>query len=115
VSGVENPSLTQLYGYYSCRARGERKKRMPRPESLLPDEAVDDSPPPSSSWAASMKRIFEINPLECPRCNATMRIVAFIHNPEEISKIMDSLGLPKFRAPPKIITTSHSEDFLGTS
>ena len=49
-----------------------------------------------------MKRILEINPLECPRCGGEMRIVAFLHDHHEIEKIMDSLGIPKAQAPPPI-------------
>jgi hypothetical protein len=43
-----------------------------------------------------MKRIYKVDPLECPKCNAQMRILAFLHNPAEISKIIDSLGIPPF-------------------
>jgi hypothetical protein len=55
-------SITRYYGWYSCRARGERKKRTP----------IQDSPPPESkgrpslTWALCFKRIYEINPLACP-------------------------------------------------
>lgn len=41
-----------------------------------------------------MKKILEINPLECPKCKDTMRIVAFIQDPFEISKIIKSLDIP---------------------
>jgi len=57
---------------------------------------------PSSWWAACIKRIYEIDPLECPRCGGTMRIVAFVQNPVEIKKIMESLGLPDFTVPPRL-------------
>ncbi len=85
-------SLTRYFGFYSCRARGERKKRAPKLPIQQPPEP---SPKPSSSWAACMKRILEINPLECPRCRSDMRIVAFIHNTNEISRIMNNLGIPQ--------------------
>jgi hypothetical protein len=31
-----------------------------------------------SIWAACIKRIYEIDPLECLKCKAQMRIIAFI-------------------------------------
>jgi hypothetical protein len=91
-------SITRYYGFYSCRARGERKKQEPQKTliALLPEPRSA----PSRAWAACIKRIYEINPLLCPRCNATMRIVAFVQSPVEIKKIMQSLGLPDFTAPP---------------
>jgi len=95
-------SITRYYGWYSCRKRGERNKLQ---SSLIPPEV--ENPPeqtylPSSSWARCIKQIYEINPLECPKCKAEMRIVAFVQDPAEVKKIMDSLGLPHFRAPPQI-------------
>jgi hypothetical protein len=57
---------------------------------------------PSSSWAACIKRVYEIDPLACPKCQAQMRIVAFMHDPVVIANITRSLGLPDFTAPPKI-------------
>jgi hypothetical protein len=97
-------SLTRYYGHYSCRVRGERKKR----EAL---EAANSSGFPitnstesavkaSSSWAACVKRIYEVDPLECPKCKGRMRIIAFVQEPNAIKAMMKSLGLPEYRAPP---------------
>jgi len=42
-----------------------------------------------------MRRVFEIDVLCCPRCDATpMRILAAIHPPEATRAILSSLGLP---------------------
>ena len=46
-----------------------------------------------------MKRVFSIGVLESPRCGGRMRILAAIHPPEAIRKILDCLGLPS-RPPP---------------
>ena len=52
------------------------------------------------SWAELMKRVFEIDVLECPECKAgPMRILAAIHPPETTVAILECLGLPA-RAPP---------------
>jgi hypothetical protein len=89
-------SVTRYYGYYSCRARGERRKREP---------VQADKVQPSASWAQCIKRIYEVDPLECPRCKEQMRVVAFIQDGQAIKDIMKSLGLPDFRAPPKILVS----------
>lgn len=100
-------SITRYYGWYSCRARGERKKRTP----------IQDSPPPESkgrpslTWAQCFKRIYEINPLECPKCKSEMRIIAFLTHEREISKIAASLGIPKATAPPPIPKAPQHELF----
>ena len=103
-------SLTRYYGYYSCRARGERKKRGIVRSASLPEPRAKAS----SSWAACMKRILEIDPLECPKCKSQMRILSFITDAAEIKKIMRSLNIPDFKPPaplPRAPPTSgsHSE------
>lgn len=103
-------SMTRYYGYYSCRARGERRKQ------ALTTAAADQPLPepttkPSATWAACIKRIYEINPLQCPRCKGTMRIIAFLTNEQTILEISDSLGLPRAQAPPKIPPKPQPEFF----
>ena len=72
-----------------------------------------------------LKRIYEIDPLECPMYRAQMRIVAFIQDEHGIKDIMKSQGVPDFfirrslgvvgQAPPsipKFIDTPHAIDEL---
>ena len=51
------------------------------------------------SWSELMRRVFEVDVLECPRCQGPMRILAAIEQPEVIRRILTHLGLPP-RAPP---------------
>jgi hypothetical protein len=91
-------SVTRYYGWYSCRARGERAKRMPILDCAAAQEQITE---PSVSWAACMKRIFEIDPLQCPRCKGQMRIIAFLSDESEILKIADALHIPRAHSPPR--------------
>jgi hypothetical protein len=50
-------------------------------------------------WAELMKRVWELDVLECPRCQGRLRILAAIHSPDAIGKILACLGLPS-RDPP---------------
>ena len=63
-------SLTRYYGHYSCRGRGERKKRallQAQDNSGLPNTDTSEAPGKSSpSWAACVKKIYEVDPLACP-------------------------------------------------
>jgi hypothetical protein len=105
-------SITRYYGRYSCRRRGERAKLSPPP----PEEQESDYRREfrKSSWAACIKRVYEIDPLECPKCKAQMRIIAFIQDAHSIKDIMKSQGIPDFfirrslgvvgQAPPPIPT-----------
>ncbi len=51
------------------------------------------------NWAELMRRVFEVDVFECPRCAGRMRILAAIHSTEAIRAILECLGLPT-RAPP---------------
>lgn len=102
-------SVTRYYGWYSCRARGERKKRESQRQAPTTEPLPERPSPPSSSWAACIKQVYEIDPLECPRCKGQMRIVAFVQDPLEIKKIMQSLGLPDYTAPPPLPKSSALE------
>ena len=55
-----------------------------------------------------MKRIYEVDPLECPKCKSQMRIIAFVQEPNAIKAMMKSLGLPEYRAPPPLNFKSRS-------
>jgi hypothetical protein len=48
-------------------------------------------------WAELLRRIFELDPLRCPRCGNAMRVVAFITQPHVIDRILTSL---RRQAPP---------------
>jgi hypothetical protein len=103
-------SITRYYGRYSCRRRGERAKIAPPAEEQESDYRRDFGELAEvsrvefrqSSWAACIKRIYEIHPLECPKCKAQMRIIAFIQDEHSIKDIMKSQGIPHFQAPPPI-------------
>jgi len=106
-------SLTRYYGAWSCRARGERakKKAQELAKEAPPDEATSVTPLPSeptpkasSSWALCMKQIYEIDPLECPKCKGQMRIISFLHDTAAIKKIMKSLAMPEYAPPPVMAT-----------
>ncbi len=72
---------------------------------------MDDSPheassasssAPSSSrrrlWADLIRRVYEDDPLLCPRCGETMRIISFITDFRVARKILDSIG-PRYPGP----------------
>jgi hypothetical protein len=107
-------SITRYYGRYSCRRRGERAKLTP------PDDETEGNYRREfrrSAWAACIKRIYEIDPLECPKCKAQMRIMSFIQDKHSIKDIMKAQGIPDFQAPPpipKFIDTSHAIDELSS-
>jgi hypothetical protein len=45
-------------------------------------------------WAMLIARIYEALPLRCPRCGHSMKIVAFITEPQSVWRILKHLGEP---------------------
>jgi hypothetical protein len=50
-------------------------------------------------WAALLQRVFGFDALRCPRCGATLRLIAAIEDPAVAQRILECIGLPA-RAPP---------------
>jgi hypothetical protein len=42
-----------------------------------------------ANWARLIQKIYEIDPLTCPNCGGTMRVLAFIEEAAVIRKILD--------------------------
>lgn len=69
---------------------------------------------PSPVWRECIKKIWEVDPLECPRCKAEMKIISFIHERAVIRKILKHLDLweEKRSRPPPPVTLQISETAL---
>jgi hypothetical protein len=98
--------LIRYYGWYSNKTRGQRAQRQP---AATTGTAAPARPPTArearKGWAALIKQVYEADPLTCPRCGTTMRIIAYIegHQTEVIEKILRHCGLWEelsARAPP---------------
>ena len=111
-------SVTRYFGFYSCRSRGERLKVLARDRRgnlNIDNQPLEPLPQkrPSLTWAECMRRMYEIDPLRCPKCQSQMRIIAFITNNIEIKAIMKAQGIPHAQAPPPIPRAPVSLDLFG--
>ena len=43
-------------------------------------------------WREMVRRVYEVDPLVCPRCGDLMRVVAFINARSVIRRILDHLA-----------------------
>jgi hypothetical protein len=97
--------IIRYYGLYSNAHRGKMRK-----------EGNDPSHPPiieektsfkaSRGWANMIKKVYEVDPLLCPKCRGQMSIISFIEEHKVIDKIINHLKLT-FMAerppPPQIV------------
>jgi len=113
-SHIPNKSeqMVRYNGYYSNVCRGRRKKQgSGQSEYIIEDDGYNKSC--SKSWARLIKKIYEVDPLTCPKCGGSMRIIAFIEDYKVIRKILDYLGIYEFkrdRPPPKALAVANSFD-----
>jgi len=51
------------------------------------------------AWARLLAKVYEIDPLVCPKCGWEMKVIAVIHDPVEVRDILSHL-VKTDRAPP---------------
>ncbi len=78
--------LARYYGAYSNVSRGKRKKEKVKEK---PAEVTEVPPPPVSKelkrrWSYFIVKVYETDPLVCPKCAGDMRIISFIDQAEVI-------------------------------
>ncbi|MBU2027130.1 MAG: transposase [Proteobacteria bacterium] len=95
--------MVRYYGWYSNVSRGkwQREDR----DDLIPCilEPLGDEKIFRRNWARLIQKIYEADPLVCPKCQGVMRIVSNIEDPSVIRAILKHLGiwLIRSRPPPK--------------
>ena len=79
------------------------------PDLPLPKPSVANNPAPQppntgssrpSPWAALLARIYEVFPLICPACGTALTFIAFLTDPDPITRILAHIGEPA--SPPLI-------------
>jgi hypothetical protein len=85
--------MVRYYGYYSNVTRGKSKKRAE--DNAAPYIIESDRSPAAcrKSWARLIQKIYEVDPLVCPKCRGTMRIISSIEDQDVIKTVLKHLGL----------------------
>jgi len=95
--------MVRYYGHYSNVSRGKRKKE--DRDELIPSilEPDGSSKEYRRNWARLIQKIYEVDPLTCPKCAGRMKVISVIEDEDVIKKILRHLGLwdRKPRPPPK--------------
>jgi len=95
--------MVHYYGYYSNASRGWRKKSgMPEIIPCLLQPELTDAQF-RKNWSRLIQKVYEVDPLTCPKCQGKMRVIAFIEDPSVIKKILKHLNLWELKKPPRSI------------
>jgi hypothetical protein len=110
------------YGLYSspCKARWQRLPHVARVAPALWKESHPEQLPGDpgfalrqtvlqracrSAWARLIAKVYEVDPLICPKCGSEMKLIAVITEPPEVGKILRHL-IKIGKAPPGLDPSS---------
>ncbi len=96
--------IVRYYGYYSNVSRGKRQKEGIAEAIPCILESQGDEKTFRRNWARLIQKIYEVDPLICPKCQGAMRVISSIEDPSVIRDILEHLGLwlARARPPPRI-------------
>jgi hypothetical protein len=84
--------MVRYYGLYANAHRGKVKKASLSPSALR--MAEDDlTRIPSKGWAEMIRKVYEVDPMVCPKCGSRMKVVAFLTAYAVVDRIIRYLKL----------------------
>jgi len=89
--------MVRYYGYYSNKSRGQRKKADQDDDIENIIDIGLSNKAFRKSWARLIQKIYEVDPLLCPKCQGQMKIISFIEEQAVIKQILQHLGLWEIR------------------
>jgi hypothetical protein len=105
--------MVRYYGFYSNKSRGLRKKAGIDDDVPALIESEASSKEFRKNWARLIQKIYNVDPLLCPKCLGSMRIIAFIDDQQIVKKILQHLDLWDVkRKPPPRSNDPPTESFI---
>ena len=85
--------LVRYVGWYSTRCRGERGRAAASAVAVqAPEDGQVVAARARSAWARLIHKVYEVDPLACPKCGAPMHVIALIDDAAVIRRILEHLG-----------------------
>ena len=99
--------LIRYYGLYSSRTRGKANKDGSLAQfgykPIAAEDVKHEQSPESStemasnkasrqSWARLIQKVYEVDPMVCPKCSHALKVIAVITEPHEARKILNSFS-----------------------
>ena len=82
----------RYYGLYANAHRGKVRKASLRafPLRIVEEELRRR---PAKGWAEMIRKVYEVDPMVCPKCGGTMKVIAFLTDYAVVDKIIEHLKL----------------------
>jgi hypothetical protein len=91
--------MARHYGYYSPVPRGisRGRRKNKNQDEWMPWilEANESSKEYRKNWARLIQKIYEVDPLTCPKCSRKMKVISVIEEEDVIKKYSNTLGYGK--------------------
>ena len=69
--------MVRYVSWYSTRVRGEQaRKAVPAAAVQAAEDGPEIAARARSAWARLIHKVYEVDPLECPKCGAPMHVIA---------------------------------------
>ena len=84
--------MVRYYGLYANAHRGMIKKAS---LGSFPLRMVEEElqPIPSKGWAEMIRKVYEVDPMLCPKCGGRMKVIAFLTDFSVVDRIIGHLKL----------------------
>ena len=82
--------MVRYYGYYNNKSRGQRKKADQNDDIANIIEMDLSNKAFRKSWARLIQKVYEVDPLLCPKCQGQMKIISFIEEQAVIKQILQT-------------------------
>jgi hypothetical protein len=82
----------RYFGLYANAHRGKVRKSEEAASKLI---IIEEECPriPRRGWAEMIRKVYEVDPLICPQCGGTMKVIAFLTDYTVVDKIINHLKL----------------------
>ena len=68
---------------------------------------------PSKGWAEMIRKVYEVDPMACPQCGGTMKVIAFLTDYAVVDRIIDHLKLSFVADRPPPLQASYQEVLMA--
>jgi len=103
--------MIRYYGLYSSRSKGKARidgtyekfgingaGQGSKNDTNFDTESVESNKSSNQTWARLIQKVYEVDPMKCPKCGGQMKIIAVITDSFECKKIVGHLK--KNKSPP---------------
>jgi len=105
--------MVRYYGFYSNKSRGLRKKAGTDDDVPALIQSAVSPREFRKNWAHLIQKIYHVNPMLCPKCSGSMKIISFIEDEQLVKKILKHLNLWDVkRKPPPRANSPPPETFI---